>query len=348
MKCGFKKYLCLWVCVLTVLCGCGNNIQKYESTGVGMGTVISWTIYTEGDGTEVLEELWERLEETEAEIAWRRENSEVSGMNLSAGNPDGYVLLENLQAEFAKIWQISRDSGGALDVTIAPVVRLWDIDTWAVAEESEISEAGNFLPTESEIAEKLSLTGYEKVKIEGNRIFLPEGCRLDFGAVGKGMACDRILTFLEESQKTEESVEAAVCSLGGNILTYGKKPDGTPWKVGITDPFQTDHYLGVLTLTGTNFVTTSGDYERYVEVDGVRYHHIIDPHTGYPAASGLRSVTILSEDGLTGDALSTACFVLGQEKALKLAGQYGVEILMVTNEGEIIMSEGMKKIFQVL
>lgn len=313
-----------------------------------MGTIVSFALYTDGDGKAVLKELGACIEETEAEIAWRREESAISRINQSAGNPDGCVLPEDLQEEFIKIWQISKNSGGALDVTIAPVVRLWNIDTWAVSEEEEILEAGNFLPVETELAEKLLFTGYENVTIEENCIFLPEGFGLDLGAVGKGMTCDRILAFLEETKETENSVEAAVCSLGGNILTYGEKPDGSPWKVGITDPFQTDCYLGVLTLTGTNFVTTSGDYERYVEVDGVRYHHIIDPQTGYPANSGLRSVTILSEDGLTGDALSTACFVLGSKEALKLAKQYEAEILMVTEDGEIIMSEGMAEIFQAL
>lgn len=337
------------------LSGCSVASQKYESTGVGMGTIITQTLYVQGNGKEVSDKIEELVSATENEISWRIETSEISGINASAGS--GYVLSKELAADFRTIWQVSKDSEGALDLTIGPVVRLWDIDTWATMDEEEIEgKLSDILPTETEIKDKLSLTGYAKVTIDDNLIYLPEGCMIDMGAVGKGMTCDRILALLEgnmaplsgaEPISDLADVQGAVISLGGNILTYGEKPDGTAWKVGIVDPVNPDTYLGTLTLTGTNFVTTSGDYERYVEIDGVRYHHIIDPATGYPADSGIRSVTILSDNGLLGDALSTACFVLGQEKALELAEKYGVEILIVTGEGELVMSEGMTKVLSM-
>lgn len=364
------------VALLTILAaallvsGCGAP-QKYESTGVGMGTIITQTLYVKGNAKEVSDKVKKLVLDTEQEISWRIETSEISGINAAAGKGAegsaenataggtgaGYALPKDLAADLEKIWQVSKDSEGALDLTVGPVVRLWDIDTWAAMDEAEIQEKLNdILPTEAEIKDKLSLTGYEKVTIDDNIIYLPEGYMLDMGAVGKGMTCDRILALLQgdmaplsgtEPVSDLAEVQGAVISLGGNILTYGEKPDGSAWKVGIVDPMEPDTYLGTLTLTGTNFVTTSGDYERFVEIGGVRYHHIIDPATGYPADSGIRSVTILSDNGLLGDALSTACFVLGPQKALELAEKYGADILIVTKTGDLVMSEGMTKILSI-
>ena len=164
---------------------------------------------------------------------------------------------------------------------------------------------------------------------------------LDLGAVGKGLACDDILAYLEG----QAEVKAAVISVGGGILTYGEKPDGTAFRVAITDPFDTGAYCGYLTLTGNWFVSTSGDYERFVEVDGKRYHHILNPATGYPAESGVKSVTILSKNGMISDALSTACFVLGEEKGRLLAEKYGVEALFISEDGIISMTKGMREYF---
>ena len=130
------------------------------------------------------------------------------------------------------------------------------------------------------------------------------------------------------------------------MLTFGEKPDGSDWKVGIANPADPSERIGVLTLEGQWCISTSGDYERYVEADGVRYHHIIDPATGYPADSGVSGVTVLTKDGFLSDALSTACFILGPEKGMALASQYGAEVLFVNRDSSILMSDGMKKYFQ--
>ncbi len=140
-------------------------------------------------------------------------------------------------------------------------------------------------------------------------------------------------------------VTAAVISLGGSILTYGSKPDDSPWRVGIVNPFDTSDSIGILTLEGQWCISTSGDYERYVDLDGVRYHHILDPKTGAPAVSEVRGVTILMRDGLLDDGLSTACFILGPEKGMALTEQYGAEALFVMADGRLELSEGMKQYF---
>ena len=167
--------------------------------------------------------------------------------------------------------------------------------------------------------------------------------QLDLGAVGKGVALDEIRKTLEEHPE----VSGAVISVGGSILTYGSKPEGGTWQIAVTDPLNPSDGVGILTLDGGYCVSTSGDYERYVEVDGVRYHHILDPRTGSPARSDVAGVTIITKDGFLSDALSTACFVLGQEQGKKLLEKYDAEGLFIDHEGNISMTEGMQQYFHL-
>ena len=136
-------------------------------------------------------------------------------------------------------------------------------------------------------------------------------------------------------------------SVGGSILTYGNKPEGGTWQIAVTDPLEPSQSAGVLTLAGGYCVSTSGDYERYVEVDGVRYHHILDPRTGSPARSDVAGVTIVTKDGFLSDALSTACFVLGSEEGQKLLEKYDAEALFIDHAGTITMTEGMQQYFHL-
>lgn len=318
------------------LCGC-TQAKEFEAAGTAMGTIIHQKIYGTQDITSEIEDEIVRLE-TQL-LSRREEASEISRINEYAGQAEGLILSEELSDILTEIWGISKESGGALDITVGPVVTLWNIDTYALMDE------GFTVPTEQELTEALRLTGYDKVCIQQDKLFLPEGMSLDLGAVGKGIACDRICKILEASPE----VTGAVISVGGSVVTYGEKPDGTSWIVGIQNPRVTDgtgNYVGKLKLSGNWFVSTSGDYERYVEKDGIRYHHIMNPMTGYPAKSDVVSVTILSKEGILSDALSTACFVLGKEEGFALAKRYGAEILTVDENGKIDMSEGMKQYFQ--
>ena len=245
------------------------------------------------------------------------------------------ALSPSMREILERIWQISADSGGALDVTLGRLSRLWNMD--GLAAEGE----GISIPSTDQIRSALEERGYERVRFAGDGMILPAGMQLDLGAVGKGIACDRVSTYLH----SQPQITGAVVTVGGSVVTYGEKPDGSPWKVAVIHPREEGNYLGVLSLTGEQYVSTSGDYERYVMVDGVRYHHILDPATGYPARSGLCSVTILCDSGMLADALSTACFVLGPERGMALAENYGAEALFVREDGELQMTEGMKEIF---
>ena len=176
-------------------------------------------------------------------------------------------------------------------------------------------------------------------------IYIEDQCTLDLGAVGKGIACDVAQNYL----KQQKEVSGAVIAVGGSILLYGSKADGTNWNVAVQNPRGQDgEAMGVLSLSGTTNVSTSGDYEKYFMQNGKRYHHILDPSTGYPAESGLISVTVVSDNGLLSDGLSTACFVLGKEKGQKLLETYGAEGIFIDQNKKVTVTKGLKDKFTIL
>lgn len=323
-----KRKLLLGCVALLALSGCHSADAVYTYTDTAMGTIINETVYGKVDVTQdVLSVITDLEEDT---LSWRVVESEISQINGSAGEDEGILLSPSMKEYLSTVLDVAEKSEGAFDPTIGKITRLWNID-----------ELNTEIPKQDEIMALLQDVGYQKLAVNSERLYLPKGSSLDFGAVGKGIACDSIYQLLADS----EGVNGAVISVGGSIVTYGKKPDHSNWNVAIMHPRKENSYLGSVSVKGGTFLSTSGDYERYVEVDGVRYHHIMDPHTGYPADSGLCSVTIVSDNGLLSDALSTACFVLGSEKGLALAEQYSAEALFVTTEQELIMTDGMKEIF---
>ena len=303
--------------------GCGQQTECENSIDTAMGTVISQTVYVTGNSPtatngetdeKVTEVVLQKLNDLEQqELSWRLDSAEVAKINATAGK--GPIQVSAAMAGWLKrCLQISEQTGGAFDVSIGKLSRLWDIDTWAAADDPQDYE----LPEREEIEQACALAGWKQMILEQRTnstvVSIPAGMQIDLGAVGKGVALDEIRKTLEEYPE----VSGAVISVGGSILTYGNKPEGGTWQIAVTDPLEPSQSAGVLTLAGGYCVSTSGDYERYVEVDGVRYHHILDPATGYPARSGLTSVTVVCDDGLNADGLSTACFVLGKEKAEEL------------------------------
>ena len=335
-----KFFVVATVCLTAVFCcGCGEKqTHKMQSVDTAMGTVIQQNIYTTDSGSKDTEEILALLSGLEEqELSRRLDTSEVWKVNDSAGLEEGSMLSSELAEILERCLNVWQQSEGAFDVTLGPVVSLWDIDGWAAGERE-----GSFsLPEDRLLRDALGRCGSGKIQLKDRRIFLPEGMMLDLGAVGKGIGLDRILDYLEEN----EEITGAIISVGGSVLTFGEKPDESTWKVGITNPADTSANIGVLSLEGQWCISTSGDYERYVELDGVRYHHIIDPATGYPADSGVSGVTVLAKDGFLSDALSTACFILGPEKGMHLAERYGAEVLFVSRDGRVQMSEGIKKYF---
>lgn len=362
------------------LSGCGSiTTQQQTLVDTAMGTIVSQTLYVQQGAGEKPEEeaqtetasIMQLLTELEQqELSWRIADSEVGRINAQAmgntgGDPDYDWAQEEPEREqnsgglpqevlitvsisppqyelLSRIWQVSKDSGGAMDVTLGRLCRLWNLDELAVLTENDGIGAGQInLPTAEQIQAALADCGYGRVQLSDGTITLPAGMQLDLGAVGKGIACDHISAYLHG----QPHITGAVVAVGGSVVTYGQKPDGSPWKVAIMHPREEGGYLGVLSLEGEHYISTSGDYERYVMADGVRYHHIFDPATGYPAHSGLCSVTIVCDSGLLADALSTACFVLGPERGLALAQFYGAEALLVEGDGSLHMTKGMEAMY---
>ncbi len=345
MKYCIRKSIALTCSIIGISCilsGCGSKIIKVNTTNTAMGTVVQHTLYVSEErvGTEATEQIQKELERLEKEyLSWRIEESQVALINCQAGQSEGVSVEAELYNYLEEVWKISKESEGALDVTVGQITRLWNLDEWA-GQENKWQEYP--VPDKLKLEKMLEATGFENVTLDEGSIMLPQGFYLDLGAVGKGIACDRISNYL----KNKAEIHGAVISVGGSVVTYGSKPDGSSWNVAIMHPREKGAYLGTLSLQGEWYVSTSGDYERYVEKDGQRYHHIMDPQTGYPADSGLCSVTILSDSGLLSDALSTACFVLGPEEGLQLAEKMEVEALMVTTELEILMTDGMRRYFK--
>ena len=337
-----------YLIVIFLLCGCGKREPEHvQGIDTAMDTVIQQSLYLTSNKPDFTEEIMELIRGLEEDIlSWRLETSEACRVNQAAGSGEGIVLSEELSHVMAQCLELTQDSEGAFDVTLGPIASLWDIDNWS----SGLREGEFEVPDEQAIEQALALCGSSRLHAEfitdteGDvRLVLypEEGVMVDFGSVGKGLALDYILELLEETP----GVSGATISVGGSVLTYGTKPDGTVWRIGVAKPEDSSGYIGVLYLEGQWCVSTSGDYERYVESGGVRYHHILDPATGKPADSGLTSVTIVSKNGLLSDALSTACFVLGREKGYELAVKYGAEALFVESDGEIYMTPGMEEIF---
>ena len=308
-----------------------TGMESETITDTAMGTDCSVRVYgSQGTAREIMDMLSE-IEVTY--LSWRKEGSDLYTLNQRGAGKDGWKPEQWTYGYLEKVLELSEKSGGAFDPTLGAVSALWNLGT-----------DSPYIPKKAEIDKLLENTGWENIRMEDKTVYLDSGVQLDLGAVGKGIGCDEARKLLEKTD-----AQAAVVAVGGSIQLYGEKADQKPWKVGITNPRKEDGeaYLGILTLDGTCSVSTSGDYEKYVIEDGIRYHHILNPETGYPADSGLISVTIVSEDGWLGDGLSTACFVLGYEKSKELLEEYGAEAVFVTADKDVLVTDGLKEAFEL-
>lgn len=281
-----------------------------EKNSVAMGTIISQKIYGDNSAKHI-EKITALINGLDNEISWRNENSAVAELNR-----EKTVTSASVASIIEKCLDVSKSCDGVFDITVAPVVKLWSI-----------GEEGERIPSDEEIKKAMTYVDYKAIQISGNTVTLGDGVEIDLGAVGKGAACDNVMTYLKASD-----IKGAVISVGGSIAAYGDyNKKGDKWKIAVK--YTDKDFLGVLSLD-EGFVSTSGDYERYFEEDGKRYHHIIDATKGYPAESDLSSVTVICDSGLLSDALSTACFILGYEKSLPLLEKYSASAIFAYHSGE--------------
>ena len=317
-KTQFIIYL-LSVSIL-MLTGCSIKSQEpISKTGIYFDTVIQIDIYDSSD-TKLLNQCFEYCESFEQTISRTIETSEIYKINHSKGNPvevsDMTIELLQKGIEYGDL------TNGKFDITIAPLMELWDFK----------NNSGD-VPSHDDILEALSHVNYKNIVIDGNKVSLSDpDAAIDLGGIAKGYMADYLKEYL-----ISEGIENALINLGGNILTVGSKPDGTPFNLGIQKPFDKQGTTITSVKVTDSSVVSSGVYERYFEVDNTLYHHILDTTTGYPCDNNLLGVTILSEKSVDGDALSTSCFVLGLDAGQKLIKTLdGVDAIFITEDYELI------------
>ena len=321
-----KKWKALLTSMALVfsLAGCSLEQKQPEAERnlFAMNTYMTFSAYGE-NAEAALDETAALIERLESLWSVTDENSEIYRANRSGGQT---VSVSEETAELISFaLEMAQKTGGALDPTIYPVLAAWGFTT-----------DSKQIPPSEQIEELLQDVGYSRIGLQDGNLTVPEGMELDLGAVGKGYTADLVTEVLKEY-----GVESAIISLGGNIQAIGSRPDGSSWRIGVRAPWEEGN-LGVLELSDAA-VVTSGGYENYFQdEEGTIYWHILDPSTGYPADSGLQSVTIIGEEGRMCDALSTALFVMGAEKAETYWRENGgFDMLLVTDEKEVILTEGI-------
>lgn len=305
---------------ILALTGCrSDRTQASEESFFAMDTVMQFTIY--GDDA-LLKDAKDVITDIEGKVSVTNPDSE-----LYAINRDGSGVLTGRAAELMEdTLSLCQRTDGALDLSIYPIVRAWGFTTGSYQ-----------VPEESTITDLLSHVDYTQVQYNATAgiVTLPAGMEIDLGSTGKGFAGQQVAALLRE-----KGITSALLNLGGNVQTIGTKPDGSLWEIAIRDP-KKDVPMMVVSVND-QAVVTSGGYERYFEQAGRTYWHIMDPTTGHPADSGLSSVSIIGDDGLTCDGLSTSLFVMGLEKAAELWAQSNdFEAVFVTDTGEVYITEGL-------
>ena len=338
---NLKKILALGLAGVFLFTGCSDRREavqqqlenqkmknRHEATSFAMDTIMTFTVIHE-DGDELIIDAEQEIRRLENLLSITLENSEISKLNAAAGketvevSEDTWILLEAGK-------NLGAGTDGAFDIAISPVVKAWGF-----------TEAEHHVPTQAELDTLLPLTNPDDVVLEKGTVYLQkEGMAVDLGGITKGYASDKVASMLKG-----KGVESAIISLGGNVYGIGTKPNGDQWEVALANPLDANDYCGLISIEN-KAVVTSGGYQRFFEENGKKYHHIIDPATGYPAENGLLSVTIISESGMEADVLSTALFVMGLENALEYWQKNGgFEAIFITEAGEVIATEGADTCF---
>ncbi len=300
--------------------------EPISKTDYMLNTVVSVTIYDSQDES-LLDGALDICQKYEDLVSPTLKTSEIYRLNHGElPEEDGYYQLSSETADLiAKGLEYCRLSDGAFDIAIEPVSSLWDF-----------TSGEDIVPSQEEIQAALPLVNYQDVVLDGNRIhFKKEGMGINLGAIAKGYIADKMKEYL-----VEQGVKSAIIDLGGNVLCVGEKTDASPFRVGIRKPFADRSETAAIMEISDKSVVSSGVYERFFKKDGVLYHHILNPKTGYPYENNLISVTIISDESTDGDGLSTTCFALGLEKGMELVNSLSdVQAVFITDDYELHYSE---------
>ncbi|AFK86314.1 ApbE family lipoprotein [Thermoanaerobacterium aotearoense SCUT27] len=328
-----KKVVAIIVTMLIAVSvvGCGNNDQQYTRTDFMMDTVMQVTAYGR-NAKKAVDESMNKLREIDNLMSSQKSGSDVQKINDNAGvkyvkvNPETFYVIKTA-LKYSKI------SDGYFDITVAPLVNLWGIGTDHA-----------HVPTESQIKDAMKYINYKDVLLDekNDEVKLSrKGMAIDLGGIAKGFAADEVENIMKEN-----GIKHALINLGGSsVYLYGSKPDGSNWNIGIQNPFGDKGTYFAIVSGKDMLIDTSGNYERYFIQNGKRYHHILNPFTGYPAESGVVSTTIVSSNikSIDADALSTITFILGVDKGMKLIESMpGVDAIFVTPDYKVYATSGLK------
>lgn len=338
------RRICLGILLLLAAALClGGCRQKggypISQSSFLLNTFVNITIYDSScfwtsEAKEALEGSIALCGQYEQLLSRTIESSDIYRINHRKAGEREIEVDEETARVIEKGLEYGRISGGKLDITIEPLSSLWNF----TGEDPHV-------PDQKEIQERLKAVDYEKVHVEGNRvIFENDETRLDLGAIAKGFIADRLKEYL-----VGKGITSAVINLGGNVLCIGNRPDKTPFRIGLQRPFA-DYSETVAVVTADDCsVVSSGVYERHFVEDGINYHHLLNPETGYPWQNGLLQVTIISKESVDGDGLSTACFGLGVEEGIKLLDSMeGVWGIFMTEDEQLHFSQGAEDFLQEL
>lgn len=324
------KHVVSVLAVLLFLTGCtkARTVQKTE-TIMGTDVTISVVAPAAQEGEAAIEAGMAELRRLDAMMSLYKDGSELTQVNLAAGKHPVRVSPEMIEIVQRAV-EISRLSGGVFDITVGPLVVLWQM---------RLKE--NRVPSAAEIALARSRVGYQNIVIDekASTIFLKKpGMIIDVGGM-KGYMADRVADLFRK-----RGIRDAVIAVAGDIWVMGRRDDGKPWRIGVQHPREPGKTMAVLSLSD-KYITTSGDYERFVIKERKRYHHIIDPRTGKPS-KGVISATLIGDKGAVVDPLAKAPFILGPEEGMKIVRKLGVDAIIVDDQGRVFATDGIKALQQ--
>ena len=303
-------------------------IERKSQVGFYFDTVVTMEVYTSDDT--LLSDAQKECQYYDNLLSKSYKGSDV--WNINHANGKRVAVSDETREILEKALEYSRLSGGAFDITIEPCVALWDFT----------GEDMGLLPDETALAKAAAKVDWTQVDVNDEGVLLPAGMTIDLGAIAKGYITDRIADFLKA-----RGVESGLLNFGGNVLVIGNKPDGSQWNIGVQDPLglRDQSIVGAVRVT-SHAVVTSGIYERGFDLDGVRYHHILEPSSGWPVQNELAGVSIIAADAFDADALSTTVFAMGVEEGTAFIESLdGIEAIFVTRDDQVTWTSGLEDIF---
>ncbi|KAI7260606.1 hypothetical protein KC345_g10021 [Hortaea werneckii] len=309
-----------------------GGTRSMEQTFYIYDTIVNIKVFGDTVEQKNMDDIQAMLERMDTEFSRTKEDGELFAVNKAAGKEAVVVSDETLDIVKQSL-KYAEEMNGLYDPTVGPLVDLW-----------AIGEGGDHVPAQADIDKARALTNYKDVIVDdaAKTVKLAkEGMVLDMGGIGKGYAADRIADYLKA-----QGLDSAMINLGGSsIIALGNKPNGSPWNIGLQDPDQSrGTQLGTIKISN-EVIDASGVYERFFMQDGVRYHHILDPRTGFPSQNGLKSITIMSPNATDADALSTGVFLMGLEDGMKYLESLPekVDAFFITDDNKIYATSALKE-----